>query len=136
MAPDAALPGWVGPTIAISLAVIAVVFAGFAVAALFALKALQAQVEHQRAMLAEGRELLDTVKTEVGALVRTSRGVRKAVVRGVRRAQDKLTDLETLYDVVYDEVEDTALDAASALRRLRRGGSVLARLRRLVIPGR
>jgi hypothetical protein len=137
MAQDlSSVPGWVGPVIAISLLIIAIVMAGAAIGVLFALKGIKDQVDQQRNLLKEWRELLDVVKDEAGAVIRTSRGLRRAVVKGVRRAQDKLLDLETLYDVVYEEVEDTALDAASTLRRLRTGGSVLARIRRLVIPGR
>ena len=50
--------------------------------------------------------------------------------------ESKLTDLETLYDLVYDEIEDTALDVTSALRSVRRGNGVLGRVRRLLVPSR
>ena len=130
------IPGWVGPVVAISLLVIALVMGGLAIGLVFALRGLKDQVDQQRNLLKEWKELLDVVKDEAGAGIRTSRGLRRAVVRGVRRTQEKLHDLETLYDVVYEEVEDTALDAASTLRAIRTGGSVLSRLRRLIIPGR
>ncbi len=131
-----AIPAWTLTVIAISTAVIAILLVVVAVAAAVAFRQLGARLEEQQQMLHEGRELLGLLKGEIEAVVRTSRGVRKAVVRGVRRTREKLLDLEALYDVVHDEVEETALDVASTLRGFRRGGSVLGRLRRLVIPGR
>ena len=50
--------------------------------------------------------------------------------------RSKLADLETLYDVVHDEVEDAALDVAAALRSVRRGNGMLGRVRRLLVAGR
>ena len=47
-----------------------------------------------------------------------------------------LADLETLYDLVHDEVEDTALDVAAALRTSRQGHGMLGRVRRLLVPSR
>jgi hypothetical protein len=44
--------------------------------------------------------------------------------------------LETLYDVVHDEVEGAALDMAAALRSVRRGNGMLGRVRRLLVPSR
>jgi hypothetical protein len=58
------------------------------------------------------------------------------MVRGVDRMESKLADLETLYDLVHDEVEDTALDVAAALRSARAGNGMLGRVRRLLVPGR
>ena len=58
------------------------------------------------------------------------------MTRGVDRLEAKLADLETLYDLVHDEIEDTALDVAAALRSVRRGNGVLGRVRRLLVPGR
>lgn len=129
-------PTWTLPVIALSLMVIALVLLAVAVGLALALRQVAARLEEQQNMIREGQALLRTVKEEAEAVVRTSRGVRKAVVRGVKRAREKLLDLEALYDVVHDEVEETALDVASALRTVRRGGGVLGRIKRLVIPGR
>jgi hypothetical protein len=57
-------------------------------------------------------------------------------VRAVDRLEEKLQDLETLYDVVHDEIEGSALDLAGALRSLRRGNGVLGRVRRMLVPSR
>lgn len=129
-------PTWTLPVIAISLFVIALLLVGLAVGAVVALRGLAQQMDQQRSTLREFRELLEMVKVEAEAVVRTSRGVRRAVVRGVKRTQSKLLDLEDLYDVVHAEVEDTALDVAATLRSVRRGSGVIGRLKRLVIPGR
>ena len=69
-------------------------------------------------------------------LAETSRRVRRKVVRGIDRVEERLADLETLYDVVHDEVEDTALDVAAALRSARQGNGMIGRVRRLLVPSR
>jgi hypothetical protein len=149
-----AAPGWVGPTVAISLAVIALSLVGMAVAVgLAALRTasqirkvstlvdgLQEDVAQTltsvRRLTEQGQDLLVLVRHEAGAFAQTSRRVRRKVVRGVDRMEDKLSDLETLYDLVHHEVEDTALDVAAALRSARRGNGMLSRVRRLLVPSR
>jgi hypothetical protein len=149
-----AAPGWVGPTVAISLAVIALSVVGMAVAVgLAALRTasqirkvstlvdgLQEDVAQTltsvRRLTEQGQDLLVLVRHEAGAFAQTSRRVRRKVVRGVDRMEDKLSDLETLYDLVHHEVEDTALDVAAALRSARRGNGMLSRVRRLLVPSR
>ena len=76
------------------------------------------------------------MRHEAGAFAQTARRVRRKVTRGVDQLEAKLTDLETLYDLVYDEIEDTALDVTAALRSVRRGNGVLGRVRRLLVPSR
>ena len=46
------------------------------------------------------------VRHEAGAFAQTSRRVRRKVVRGMDRVEERLEDLEALYDVVHAEVED------------------------------
>lgn len=150
----AAQPGWVGPTVAISLAIIAVCFLGIAgVAAMAALrlsgeaKKLAAVVsglqddaaqalKAVRRLTEQAQDLMVVVRNEAGAFAQTSRRVRRKLVRGVDRVEDKLADLETLYDLVHGEVEDAALDVAATLRSVRRGNGMLGRVRRLLVAGR
>jgi hypothetical protein len=150
----AAQPGWVGPTMAISLAIIAVCFLGIAaVAAIAALrisgeaKKLAAVVsglqddaaqalKAVRRLTEQAQDLMVVVRNEAGAFAQTSRRVRRKLVRGVDRVEDKLADLETLYDLVHGEVEDAALDVAATLRSVRRGNGMLGRVRRLLVAGR
>ena len=150
----AATPAWVGPTVAISLAVIALSVLGMAIvvgrsvlrlvahrkriAAVFDTlqeDARQALVAARR-LTEQAQDLMVLVRHEAGAFAETSRRVRRKVVRGVARVEERLADLETLYDVVHDEVEDTALDVAAALRSARQGNGMIGRVRRLLVPSR
>ncbi|MGI9039830.1 MAG: hypothetical protein ACR2HK_01790 [Gemmatimonadales bacterium] len=145
---------WVGPTMAISLAVIALAILGMAIAVGVAALRLAGQagkigtlvdslqedagqaIIALRRLTEQGQDLMVVVRQEVGAFAQTSRQVRRKVVRGVDRVEGKLADLETLYDVVHDEVEGTALDVAAALRSVRRGNGMLRRVRQMLVPGR
>ena len=150
----AAQPGWVGPTVAISLAFIALCFLG--IAAVVAIAALRLSGEAKklaavvsglqddaaqalkavRRLTEQAQDLMVVVRNEAGAFAQTSRRVRRKLVRGVDRVEDKLADLETLYDLVHGEVEDAALDVAATLRSVRRGHGMLGRVRRLLVAGR
>jgi hypothetical protein len=150
----AAQPAWVGPTMAISLAVIALSILGAAGALAIAALRLSAQAKKvgtlvdglqdevaqalkaARRLTEQAQDLMVLVRHEAGALAQTSRRVRRKVVRGVDRVEGKLADLETLYDLVHGEVEDTALDVAATLRSVRRGNGMLGRVRRLLVAGR
>jgi uncharacterized protein YoxC len=150
----AAAPAWVGPTMAISLAVIALSIVCAAVVVLIAVSRLAGQVKKigavveglqgdvtdgvttVRRLIEQAQDLMVVVRNEAGAFAQTSRQLRRKVTKGVDRIEGKLSDLETLYDLVHDEVEDTALDVAAALRSARRGNGMLGRVRRLLVPGR
>jgi uncharacterized protein YoxC len=150
----AAAPAWVGPTMAISLAVIALSILCAAVVVLIAVSRLAGQVKKigavveglqgdvtdgvttVRRLIEQAQDLMVVVRNEAGAFAQTSRQLRRKVTKGVDRIEGKLSDLETLYDLVHDEVEDAALDVAAALRSARRGNGMLGRVRRLLVPGR
>ncbi len=150
----AVAPEWVGPTVAISLVVIALaIVAGAAVVAVAALRIsgetrklstmIQGYQEDVAQGLAgvrrltdQGQDMLVIIRQEVGAFTQTSRRVRRKLVRGVDNIEAKLADLETLYDLVHEEVEDTALDVAAALRTSREGNGMLGKVRRLLVPSR
>lgn len=147
-------PGWVGPTMAISLAIIAAAILATAVALVLVAFRMAAQVKRVstvveglqddvaqaltavRRLTEQGQDLVVLLRHEAGAFTQTGRRVRRKLVRGVDRIEAKLADLETLYDLVHDEVEDTALDVTAALRSARRGNGVLGRVRRLLVPTR
>jgi len=147
-------PAWVGPTMAISLVVIALVLVGAAIAVIVAALRVSEQVKRVtdvveglqgdvaqtlaagRRLTEQAQDLIVLLRHEAGAFAQTARRVRRKVTRGVDQLESKLTDLETLYDLVYDEIEDTALDVTAALRSVRRGNGVLGRVRRLLVPGR
>ncbi|MBW8839891.1 MAG: hypothetical protein JF602_08580, partial [Gemmatimonadetes bacterium] len=125
-----ATPAWVGPTMAISLAVIALSVLGTAIVLGTSVLRLTAQrkkiaalvdslqddaqqtLTAARRLTEQAQDLMVLLRHEAGAFAETGRRVRRKVVRGIDRVEERLADLETLYDVVHDEVEDTALDVA------------------------
>ena len=145
---------WVGPVAAISLAVLALSFLGLAVAVAVVAFKLAGQVrkvstlvdglqddvartlKSLRRLTEQGQDLMVLVRHEAGAFAQTARGLRRKTVRAADRIEVKLEELETLYDVVHDEVEGAALDAAAALRSVRRGNGMLGRVRRFLVPSR
>ena len=145
-----AVPGWVGPTMAISLAIMAISFFALALMVGLAARSVARQAEALtraltqlkadlgpalsgiREITDQGRELTTMVKEEATAMVGTSRRLRERVEDGADRLQERLEDLEALYDVMEEEVQETALDFATALRTIRTGGGWFRRLKRLV----
>lgn len=150
----AATPEWVAPTMAVSLAVLALCVLAITVALAVTLARVLAELQRVGVMLdgvqddvrqtigtarrltEQGQDLVVLLRHEIGAFAQTGRRVRRKVVRGVDRMESRLTDLETLYDLVHEEVEDTALEVAAALRSARSGNGMLGRVRRLLVPRR
>ncbi|MGE0439898.1 MAG: hypothetical protein AB7L66_13520 [Gemmatimonadales bacterium] len=150
----ASVPAWVGPTIALALAVIAVGFLGILIVGFVALRRAASEAQALSREIAElrrelsptiqamnrlagsGAELGDRLKGEVEGFLSISRRLRRGLVRGSRRVERRLADLDALYEVVSTEVEDTALDVAAKLRGFRTGTSALRRIKRLLIRGR
>ncbi len=124
---QAPAPGWVGPTIAVSLALIAlscvVMFAGIAMAAL----ALRRVFKTALVQLGLLQALVNRVQEEGDAYLATSRRLRKRLDGGIDRVSERMADLDALYEVVHEEVEETALRFASALRTARLSTGIIAR---------
>lgn len=147
---------WVGPVMAVSLALIAlsvvivagglVLMAGRIKGEIEERKLLINQVaadakdtmESIRELVNDGEHIVGMVRDEAQAFTRTGRTIRKKLKRGVNRVESRLADLEALYDVVHEEVEDTALDVAAGLRQFRRGRGtgLVGRMTRVLLPGR
>lgn len=150
----AATQAWVGPTIAISLAVIALAVLAVALAGAIAALRLSGQarkiagvvdglqddvaqtLKAARQLTEQAQDLMVLVRNEAGAFAQTGRRIRRKVVRGVDQIETRLADLDSLYTVVHGEVEDAALDVAAALRTVRRGNGMLGRVRRLLVASR
>lgn len=150
----ATMPGWVGPTAAISLVIIALAFAVIAFAtAMVSRKAsteigeLSEELAKLRAELSPalgalrrvadaGSELSGDIRSEVQEYLVISRGLRQDLGKGVKRVKRRLSDLDALYEVVHDEVEDTALDVAAKLRVVRDGAGMVGRIKRWLVRGR
>ena len=142
-----ALPAWVGPTMAISLVVIALAFMVIAAAiglamarVLGEIKKLHEAVESLRGDLHpavtavrsisdEGRRLAALVGGEAEELVAASRALRAGLT-------ERVQNLEAVYEVLQEEVEETAIDLAITLRGFRRGAGWYGRIRRLLGAGR
>src|SRR6266704_4809789 len=130
------LPSWVGVVSAISLAIIALaalVAAGaLAAAALGVRAAVKALRGFAGPAIADVRQLIASIKNEADALVGASRDVRQRIVRAADAAEERLTDLDSLAEVMQEELEETALDAAATMRDVRRGMSVWRWSRKLL----
>lgn len=147
-------PEWVGPTVAVSLALLALSFLGMGIAVAIAALRVAEQAKKVGALVdglqndvvrtlkavhnltEQAQEVMVLVRHEAGAFAQTGLRLRRKTVRAVDRIEAKLEDLETLYDVVHDEVEGGALDLAAALRSLRGGSGMLKRMRRMLVPSR
>jgi hypothetical protein len=77
-------------------------------------------------MSGETRRLADLVGTEAAELVRSSQELR----HGLR---ERLENLQAIYDVLEEEVEETAIDVAVTLRTFRTGRGWFGRIRRLLL---
>jgi hypothetical protein len=87
-------------------------------------------VQAARGVVDQTGQMAGTIKGEVEAVIETSKDLRTRVNRAASSAEVRLADLETLLDVVYEEVEDTALDVAAALRTTRRGAGMLSAMKK------
>jgi hypothetical protein len=140
------IPGWVGPTVAISLVIIALAYGAIAAVVLLAVRRTARELAELRREIGPaiqavngiaqtGSEIGARVKDEALAVLDTSRRLRRGAIRGARRLQGRLEDLDALYEVVHGEVENTALDVAATLRTVRTGASALSRIKRLLFRG-
>ena len=141
------MPGWIAPTVAISLLVIALSFLaiGIAVAlmartAMRQLKSVKEDIEPALASLRKiteaGADLSGDIRDELQEYLATSRALRHDLERGVRQVKGRLADLDALYEVVHEEVEDTALDVVAGVRSVRNGAGMISRIRRWLVRGR
>lgn len=141
------LPGWVGPTAALSLVVIALSFLAIGLTVVLSglaikrsLKNVSERLETLRReferVLDSVRRVTDSATEEAHHYLVTSRKVRHDLERGVRRVKARLAELDALYEVVHEEVEETVLDVAAKVRAVRQGASVVGRLRRWMVKGR
>lgn len=145
------VPSWAGTVTALSLLVIALSVLALAVGAIRLAMRFASEIEERRnvinslsrdaqetmesvrKLVADGEHIANMVRDETGAFLRTGKRIRRKLNRGVSRIEERLVDLEALYDVVHDEVEETALDVATGLRRFRRGRGIAGRMTRFLL---
>lgn len=141
------MPGWIAPTVAISLLVIALSFLAIGIAvALMARtairqltsvkEAIEPAVASLKRITEAGADLSGDIKEELQEYLATSRALRHDLERGVRQVKGRLADLDALYEVVHDEVEDTALDVVAGVRSVKSGAGMISRIRRWLVRGR
>jgi uncharacterized protein YoxC len=136
-------PGWVGPTMAVSLLIIAIVFVLIAIASALAarhaaqeVRQLSQVIERLRLDLeptlnavqevsGEGHRLAVLIGGEAEQLIDASRQLREGI-------RERVANLEAIYEVLAEEIEETALDVAVTLRNVRTGAGWFSRLRRLL----
>lgn len=131
--------GWVGPTMAVSLVIVALSFLAGAVGILLTARGLGQVMQRMahslellhtelvptlnalKEMADDGKALAQTMRDEVTAITGTSQKLREGLESGALHVQDRLEYLESLYDVVEEELTETAIDVTSALHTVRRG---------------
>jgi len=136
--------GWIGPTMAISLVIIAAAFglialaiARVAGAMLEESRKLHGAIESLRSELSpalkgvqvmtdETHRIAGMIGSEAEELVRSSQALRQGV-------QERIRNLEAIYEVLEEEIEETAIDVAVTLRTFRSGRNWFSRIRRLLL---
>ena len=133
------MPTWVGPTVAISLVVIAAAMLMMgAVALVIGLglrKAKQDVTVKLAAFSADAKQAALRLRKEVDGFADLSGETRKKLRKAVDRVEERLTDLDTLVEVLQEEAEETALDVAALVRTVRRPASVFG-MARAALRGR
>lgn len=149
-----AMPTWVGTVMAVSLVVIALSFVTIALGVVWGLKRSAEQLKLMGRVLSgldddlipafrsireiaeQSKSVVEKFKGEADNIVRTSRRLRRRVRRGADRVTERLQDLDALYEVVHEEIEEAALGLASLVHNIRTGGGWLRRIRRFLPGGR
>lgn len=130
------MPLWVPVTVALSLLVIALSFLAIAVGVLLALRSLNNGLGPALRAITAAAESTEKVavlvRRESEGLSDTSRRVRESVNGGLERIEGRLADLDALYEVLYEEMKETGLEAGVMMRRLRRPGGWWGRMRRII----
>ena len=128
------IPAWVAPTIALSLVVIAASMLTVGAIALvigFGLRKRTREVSVQlSALTSDAKTVAARLRHEIDGFADISTEARAKLKRGMSAMETRLQDLDALAEVVQEEVQETALSAASLLRTVRRSGMVLGAARR------
>lgn len=128
------IPAWVAPTIAISLVIIAASMLTVGAVALvigFGLRKRTREVSAQlSALTSDAKVVAARLRHEIDGFADLSTEARAKLKGAMSAVETRLQDLDALAEVVQEEVQETALSAASLLRTVRRSGRVLSAARR------
>ena len=129
-------PAWVGPTVAISLVIIALAFLAIGGSVVFGVLTIMKQVEklkeHVAKVSAETRAVAERLKHEVEGFVDLSTETRGKVRVAIDSVETRLKDIDALVEVLHEEAEETALDVAAFVRTARHAGGVLGTARKMM----
>ncbi len=147
-------PSWVAPLAALSLLIIAIGFLLLVVVLVRVAGTLSRQAEHLatdlrslrndlapalvavRDLTQDGKALTTVLRREAEALADASGHLREGVEGGALHVRRRLEELDTLYEVLYEEVEDTVLSVAASLHAVRRTTGFLGKVSRRLIRRR
>ncbi len=128
------IPAWVAPTIAISLVIIAaslLAVGGVALAIGLGLRRRSRELSTQlSALTSDAKTVAGRLRHEIDGFADISTEARVKLKRAMSAVEGRLEDLDALAEVVQEEVQETAISAASLLRTVRRSGSVLGAAKR------
>lgn len=145
------MSGWAEVVLAVSAAVVAITFVVYLIAHLVAWRRMERLADSMTRLMEtldrDARPALHSARTaadeagrvavlirrEVEGIAGTSESLRTRVERTAASLEDRFAEFETLLDVLQDEVEDTVLDVAAALRTTRRGASVVRAVKRALL---
>lgn len=130
-------PGWVPPTVAISLVIIALSFLVMGAVALLIGLAIRKETSKARKQLAgvaaDAKNVLQRLKSEAEGFADLSADARGRLRGAIDTVDGRLKDLDALVEVLQEEVEETAMDVAAMMRTVRRTGGILGAARRAVM---
>jgi hypothetical protein len=131
---EGSIPAWIAPTIAISLVIIAAsMLTVGAVTLLIGLglrnksRAVSAQLS---AFTADAKIVASRLRHEVDSYADLSTEARLKLQRAVDAVETRLQHLDTLAEVFQEELDETALSAASFMRTVRNSGKLFGVARR------
>ncbi len=131
----APLPAWVGPTVAVSLVVIAVSFlvmGGVVLAIGLALRKESRAAKARLSVLAEeARIVTRRLKGELEGFADLSADARRRLKGAIDSVDGRLRDLDALIEVLHEEAEAAALDVAAVVRTVRQSGRIIGMARSL-----
>ncbi len=90
-------------------------------------------IEDAKSVVSEANRAVIRLRSEVDGVVETSQDIRTRVRNAADAAEGRLLDLEALLDVFQEEMEETVLDVAAALRTTRRGSTILRSMKRVFL---
>ena len=130
------IPAWVAPTVAVSLVIIAASMLTVGAVVLFIGVGLRKRTRDLSAQLSaltsDAKTVAARLRHEIDGFADISTEARLKLKGAMSAVETRLQDLDALAEVVQEEVQETALSAASLLRTVRRSGKVLGAARRVM----